>query len=636
MIRSRKFSYPNWLVNSFIFLIGTGVFVFILVNRYPFPLRPMALQVRTGLTLLAPIALFAFFLVFRLKGFWGRLLSFTLTMGLFSLALSGLWASGSTEPQVISGLLPTTDAGGYYYDALRLLNGVRFSDFGSRRPIFPALISFILFITGKNLQATNALLVGIVGIACYFATRQARKIWSPLSASIFLLFIFFFIRRYTGKIMTENLGLALGLMGFTFFINGIMRKDKVIILISVLLLTIGLNIRAGPFFILIGFFIAANLLFRQGKKWDKSFALLLILIIILGFLINYVVFLTIGSPSGLPFSNFTYSLYGLVNNGGGWTKISADHPEIFSLPEPQLSNRIYQLAFESFITNPFGIVIGTLKEYGILFNFIDSNQSIYSFVFGENSLIFHLTQVFIYIFAVIGLVTIIKKKKQPLNYFLLLIFAGFFLSIPFSPPGDSSNMRVFAVAIPFIVCLPVIGVEQVTKKISWLSNNEENENGIGYPKSELIATSLLMIASIVAPVIILFSSHMFNPKPNQCNPGQDLVYMDLRPGTSTQVLPESEFFLDWMPNFHHGRFTINLHAMSVGTVIGEFESLPVPVKIASGINLADNQDLFLINQDRMKFDLLGTYTICGKWSDTPTVVGYSPFFYAETFTIYPN
>jgi hypothetical protein len=632
VIKPRKFSYPNWLANSFIFLIGTGVFVFILVNRYPFPLRPMALQARTGLTLLAPLALIAFFLVFRLKGFWGRLFSFTLIMGLFSLALSGLWASGSTEPQVISGLLPTTDAGEYYYDALRLLNGVKFFDFSSRRPIFPALLSFILFITGKNLQATNAVLVGIVGIACYFSTRQARKIWNPLSASIFLLFIFFFIRRYTGKIMTENLGLAFGLLGFIFFINGVMRKDKMILAISILLLTLGLNVRAGPFFILIGFFIAANLLFRQGKKWDRRFGLILILVIFLGFFINYAIFQTIGSTSGLPFSNFSYSLYGLVNNGGGWTKIFADHPEIASLPDAELGIRSYQLAFESFKANPFGIVIGTIKEFGVLFNFVNSNQSIYSVVSGENRLTYHLIQVFIYFFALIGLITIIKKREQPFNYFLLFILIGFFLSIPFSPPGDSSNMRVFAVAIPFIVCLPVIGVEQVTKKISWLVNNKESKNGIRYPKSELIVTSLLMISSIIAPIIILVFSHPFNPESIQCNPDQDLVYMDLRPGTSIKVLPESEFFLDWLPNFHHGRFTTNLHAMSVGTIIEEFESLPTPVLITSGINLADNQDLFLIIQDKSKFDLLGKYAICGKWSDAPAVAFYSPFFYAENFS----
>jgi hypothetical protein len=416
----------------------------------------------------------------------------------------------------------------------------------------------------------------------------------------------------------------------------VMRKDKVILSISVLLLTLGLNVRAGPFFILIGFFIAANLLFKQGRKWDKRFALILILVIILGFLINYAVFQIIGSKSGLPFSNFSYSLYGLVNNGGGWTKIFADHPEIASLPDAELGIRSYQLAFESFKANPFGIVIGALKEYGVLFNFINSNKSIYSYVSGENPLIFHLTQVIIYIFALIGLITIIKKRKQPLNYFLLFILAGFFLSIPFSPPGDSSNMRVFAVAIPFIICLPVIGVEQVTKKIKWLSNKEEIENGIGYPKSELIVTSLLMVASIAAPVIILSLSHTFNPKSIQCNPGQDLIYLDLQPGTSIQVLPESEFFLDWIPTFHHGRFTINLHAMSVGTVIEEFESLPTPVMITSGINLSDNQDFFLIIQDRTKFNLLGTYAICGKWSDAPAVAFYSPFFYAETFTTYTN
>jgi 4-amino-4-deoxy-L-arabinose transferase-like glycosyltransferase len=471
-----------------------------------------------------------------------------------------------------------------------------------------------------------------VGIACYFAARQAQKIWNPLSTSVFLLLIFFFIRRYTGKIMTENLGLTLGLLGFAFFINGVMRKDKVILSISVLLLTLGLNVRAGPFFILIGFFIAAILLFKQGRKWDKRFALILILVIILGFLINYAVFHIIGSKSGLPFSNFSYSLYGLVNNGGGWLKIFADHPEIASLPDAELGIRSYQLAFESFKTNPFGIVIGTLKEYRILFNFVNSNLSIYSYVSGENSLIYHLTQIFIYIFALIGLVTIIKKREQPFNSFLLLILVGFFLSIPFSPPSDSSNMRVFAVAIPFIAALPVVGVEQVTKKIFWLANHKESKNGIGYPKSELIVTSLLMVASIIAPIIVHSFSHPFNPGPIQCNAGQDLIYMDLRQGTSVKIFPNSEISIEWMPNFRKGDYDLNLHGLSALSVIQEFGILTPPVLITSGINLVDNQDLFLIIQDRSKFDLLGTYAICGKWSDAPQFSNYSRLFYAETFT----
>jgi hypothetical protein len=122
---------PKWIETPLIFILGITVFVFILVNRYPFPLRPIAIQVRYGFTLFAPIALIIFFLVFRLKGFWGNLLSFILILSLFALGLSGLWASGMTEPHVISGLLPTVDAGEYYHDALRLLNGSLFSDFSS-------------------------------------------------------------------------------------------------------------------------------------------------------------------------------------------------------------------------------------------------------------------------------------------------------------------------------------------------------------------------------------------------------------------------------------------------------------------------------------------------------------------------
>jgi len=126
MGRIRKINLPGWAQSLLIFLMGIACFIFILVNRQPIPLRPMALQVRYGFTLFAPIALLLFYLVFSIKGFAGRLLSFIAILSLFALGLSGLWASGQTEPQVIGGLLPNVDAAEYYYDALRLLNGSNF------------------------------------------------------------------------------------------------------------------------------------------------------------------------------------------------------------------------------------------------------------------------------------------------------------------------------------------------------------------------------------------------------------------------------------------------------------------------------------------------------------------------------
>lgn len=633
MLKAPKLLLPKWMQASLIFIFGITVFIFILVNRYPVPLRPIAVQARYGLTIFAPIAFIVFFLVFRLKGFWGKLLSFSLTLGLFALALSGLWVSGNTEPQVISGLLPTVDAGEFFYDALRLLNGAQFSDFSSRRPIFSGLLSSILLLTGKDLQSTIAITVGIVAIACYLAIKNVKTFWNPLSTSIFLLFLFYFYRRFAGRLMTENLGFALGVLGFAFLINGITRKNKLIVLLSLFLLTLGLNVRAGPFFILIGFFIAANLFFKNEKKWDKYFAILLIIVILIGFFINYFIFLAIGSKTGSPFSNFSYTLYGVVNNGEGWTKIMYDHPEIFSLPEPDLNNKIYQLAFESFKAHPFGIVIGAIRQYGVLFNFYNSNISIYSYVTGGNRLIFHLIQIIIYIFALIGLIRIIKEKSQPINYFLLLILAGFFLSVPLSPPGDSSNMRIFAVSIPFIVSLPVIGFEAVTNKIPWLAYITKNKENIRNPVSEVIFSLVLVMAAIVAPLIIHSISPPLNFQQITCSTGQDLIYMDLRPNSSIRIFSESEFFLDWIPNFHKGRFVQNLHAMSVESVIQEFESLPTPVMITSGINLNDNQDMFLIIKKETDFNRIGRYAICGKRSDAPLVEYYSPFFYADTFSL---
>ena len=133
------------------------------------------------------------------QGFPRQVVEFCFNPNLFALGLSGLWASGQTEPQVIGGLLPTTDAGEYYFNALRFLNGSLFSDYASRRPLFSAFLSTVLFITEKNLQAALALMVALTAICSFFATMTIKNNYGTGSASLFLLLVFLFYRRFSGS-----------------------------------------------------------------------------------------------------------------------------------------------------------------------------------------------------------------------------------------------------------------------------------------------------------------------------------------------------------------------------------------------------------------------------------------------------
>ncbi len=180
-----------------------------------------------------------------------------------------------------------------------------------------------------------------------------------------------------------------------------------------------------------------------------------------GFLINLFLFRTLGSPTGTPFSNFAHTFYGLAQGGKGWTQIYKDHPDILSFNESEISRRIYEYSLAAIRANPLNLISGLIGQYGVFFNFINSNLSVFSFVYGENAIIYSLTQVFLYLLAALGLYHAIRYRKHPFYRLLLLGLAGTMLSVPFIT-ADASYMRAYAASIGFLVILPVLGLMEVT------------------------------------------------------------------------------------------------------------------------------------------------------------------------------
>ena len=617
---------PKWIEVSLIFILGITVFIFILVNRYPFPLRPMAIQARYGLTLFAPFAFIIFFLVFRLKGFWGNLLCFILILSLFALGLSGLWASGMTEPQVISGLLPTVDAGEYYFNGLRFLNGSLFSDFGSRRPLFSAFLSSLLWITGKNLQISIALMVFFTGLCSYLATMNIRDRFGPLVAALFLIMLFLFYRRFGGLVMSENLGFPLGVLSFSLLIQGIFDKKVFCLYLSLFLLSIALIARAGPFFIL-PFLIFGISFYLRGKKNIWRFIIFSSIAVLLGFCFNLILFEILGSPTGSLFSNFSYTLYGLSQGGAGWTRIMIDHPEILALNETEISKRIIEFTFLAIKANPWNFIVGCSKQYIYFFNFIKSNVSIFSFASGENSFVYNLTQISLYLLSIIGLGHAYVNRKQPFFMILLLALLGILLSVPFLI-SDTSNMRAFAATIPFLIFFPVLGIYELINKIPRLNKYKHTPSSFGFNQ---ITISIAMVMLTILP-IFLFPFLKPSAIPQIiCPPGQTQIAVDLKSGTYVKIFPESDFFLDWMPNFHEIRFKTTYLSYTLDEMRNEIKLLPSKAEIMSTINLLDNKDVFLVIVDQTMFGQFGQYSICGNWSTYPTQSHVSQYFYSDSF-----
>jgi hypothetical protein len=627
MGRTKFDQIPQWAQSVLIFGMGAACFVFILVNRQPIPLRPMALQVRSGFTLFAPVALVLFFLIFSIKGFPGRLLSFVLILSLFALGLSGLWASGQTEPQVIGGLLPNVDAAEYYNNALRLMNGSNFFDYSSRRPIFPSYLTTLLWLSHKNLQVTLGIMVFIASVCTFIALSFIRKRFSSLVSAIFLILVYLFYRRYGGLVMSENLGFPLGIMGFALLMEGVFEDKKYLAFLSLFLLSYALNVRAGAFFILP--LILLGLWQQFGKDARLKTALILTGIVAAGFIINLIIFKLLGSPTGTPFSNFAHTFYGLVQGGKGWTQIYADHPEILNLSESEISQKIYEYSWAAIKSNPWNLISGLIVQYGIFINFVNSNLSVFSFVYGENETVYNLIQMILYLLSLIGLSFAFVNRNKPFYRILLLAFLGTLLSVPLIT-ADASYMRAYAASISFLVIFPAIGVGEIIKRFVKLEPVNPDAPLNSFSNHAVIMTTIL----IALPLIAILPRHINRPETNgrqTCPAGEENIAVEISQGSYLSIFPNSELFLDWVPNLHEARFKSSYISSRADNMREEVRLLPSRMQITNTIDLYSYKDLMLIIKDETIFEQIGRFSICGIWSDYPQFINVTRFFYADTY-----
>ena len=271
----------------------------------------------------------------------------TLVLVLFGYTLLRIWSTSESNPDLIGGLLQFSDANGYYYDARRLLEGGLFSVFSGRRPLFAALLTVLLGITSQNLQISLAILVAINAITGYFLFREIEHTHGSAVATMVLLLFYLFYRRFIDSTLTENLGLALGALGFTLLWRGTGQRQKSPILFGLFLLTLALNARSGAYLILPALVLWFAWFFRDENRLSWKCLIVAGAVVIIAFGINLFLLKQLAVAESIPNSNYSFSFYGLAVGGKGWTQIMVDHPEVMSMNLTDQTNTIFKLAIQS-------------------------------------------------------------------------------------------------------------------------------------------------------------------------------------------------------------------------------------------------------------------------------------------------
>jgi hypothetical protein len=365
----------------------------------------------------------------------------TLGALLFAQSLIHAWSSGETTPDYMGGVLPYSDAAGYYQAGLRLLYDGTLDAWHMRRPLNAALHAMRLALVGGDLRLDIALAACTAALAALLAGLEIARRLGWLGAALLLLALYSYVVLYLPSTLTSVNGFIYGALALALLLRAAESRSITLCALGVLLLGLGLNARAGPFLLLPALWLWSAVGLEQGR-WSWRGLLVVVLATVTAFLVPTMFNALWGSGAGGAQSNFAYTLYGMAAGGKGWQQIYTDHPEVFTLSgEGAQSRRMVQLALQLLMTDPMPFIRFYLSE---LFDFIGFSRHLLS-----------AGGVFAPLALLSGVVVALCNWRRPSASLLLLVVAGVLVSSPFLM--RDGGPRVFAAAVPMLAAVGVYG-----------------------------------------------------------------------------------------------------------------------------------------------------------------------------------
>ncbi|MCC6985604.1 MAG: hypothetical protein IT309_04175 [Anaerolineales bacterium] len=593
--------------------ISLAAYVFILDNRSPNLLRPLSMALRTGFGAAILLATLILYGAFRIRGQVGALPALAGSMSLFALGLAGLWASGDTQSIILNGLIPLTDAAGYYTDALRLQYGGDVSNFTAMRPFFAGLLSFLLWLSGRNLMIAVGIFTAIAGYSSYLAAREVHKTHGAEAAVFFLILMFLYYRHHSGTAMSESLGVPVSLLGVALLWRGIAARNEWPALFGVAVIALALNIRPGAMFVLPALLLWGGWAFRgQGRFSFKFLGLGTALILAVFFINNRMIAFV--NPGGVAFENFAWAFYGLASGGNSWTYVFEANPQLALLKDTEVTPAIYKLAFDLILTQPSLIVKGALFYWGMFFS--DSWYNAYAFVGGDNYWISLAARWAIYALNALGIYKWFRNRNDLYASLALTAALGVLASVPFVPPTDAYRVRLYAATIPFFALLPAMGLAFLAEKLPATIFSRPSEPSEASRAPAIL--SVILIAAMIAPPILIKSSGTFPPAPKTaCANESEGFYTRYDEGTAINLNRENKSFIDWMPNFHISLFRRNIHSLPDSFLISAMSGIDPENTLFYGLDLATNETAIVILPTDQLPKPGSLILLCGEWVKNP-------------------
>lgn len=361
--------------------------------------------------------------------------------------------SHQTTYSALAGLIPYSDAQGYYEGANHFLETGQLDFWNTRRPLNAILLSIRLWLFNDGFKGALILQALLCGLSAMLVTLSITRVFGWLSGVLTFTILFLFASVFSPTTLSETLGLTLGCLAFVMLWSAIETEKKFLFFMAGLMLMIGLNARAGAFLVLPCLILWFGLYFRKETRpfnWQIVSFFAVGLICGMGF--NLVLIKLYANPTltgGAMHGNFAPTLFGLVSGGKSWTYANIAFPELASKQtEAEVAQYLYAKSLEQFINNPFLLLKGIFHSLAGLI------KALISFFFQTNS--FQSVYI-IYLIRIMGLACLIfgawRLKTLYPRYrkeigFICIGLLGCFLSAGII--WTDGGFRVFAVTIPFV------------------------------------------------------------------------------------------------------------------------------------------------------------------------------------------
>jgi len=351
---------------------------------------------------------------------------------------------------VVAGVIPWGDANMHFLQAADIaFRGVTHFGFNGRF-LYPAYFGGFLWMTGGNIQMANLFVASIALLSLAAACLALRGRIGAGGIALFAFGCWMFFRVHgCGLVMTEGLGLTCGLLALACILSARVSRSLPMLLLGVFMLALGSSARPGALFVLplLGFYAGyAAWIWGPGTRSrlrSISRALgvvaLAAALVVSAFAANGAIMRTLYRGEAKSFSNFAFSLHGLLTGTKWSVSYEAAHGDSAAVMGQNL-----QMLRES----PSRLASGVSRAYGELFG------KAFLYRFGPEKRLAPT------LLALAGLGLVACWLLPPLREDAPWIWAaalGIFLSVPFAPPWDA-EVRPYAATVAIQSLLPALGL----------------------------------------------------------------------------------------------------------------------------------------------------------------------------------